>query len=540
MELVEAGWRSQREQVIDEAQSQEVVRLAELDARIGAAAHSRFGLGPDGSPSPGLPRRAVGWVVRRLRLRALLGAGRRVERRLRRAAWSSKHRLGAPTGTERVRIAPEPATADEGARLLAGVREPWIALVRPGGALDRTGIAAIEDAVAADPDAVLVYGDSRSPHGRRSPAPAFSQIRLREEDFLGPVVAISTRWLREIGGFQAEADGAQVLDLALRAGADRIRRLTSVVGVGRATDRPAGERESAAAEAVRRDLARGGRSARVTAHDGVRSVEYEVDGHPMVSIVIPTRGGSGEVAGTSRAFVVEAVRGIIERTTWPSYEVVVVADDVTPQEVVDALEEVAGDRLRLVRWAAPFNFSAKMNLGAVVARGTHLLLLNDDVELLTPDWLERMLGLVQQPGVGLVGAMLFFEDGSIQHLGHLYDRGAPGHVAFGVTPGAIADPAELGVVREVSGVTAACALISADLFREVGGFSPDFPGNYNDVDLSRKVVDRGQHILCSGAVRLYHFESRTRDARVLPGEYAAIQSRWGARLQRDEFTRTSR
>nr|WP_236779076.1 glycosyltransferase [Agromyces seonyuensis] len=374
------------------------------------------------------------------------------------------------------------------------------------------------------------------PNGVRRSAPAFSEFAVRETAAaLGPVVVLSVAALRARGGFDAEAGDAAVLQVLLTADRADIRRIPEVLSTvvpGAPWD--AGTADSAAV--VARVLANAGVAADVAIDDrGARRVSYAIDGTPLVSIVIPTRGGGGEVGGRERVFVVEGVRSILERTDWAAYEFVVVADDPTPQQVVDELESLAGDRLRLVRWSAPFNFSEKMNRGAVAARGEYLLMLNDDVELLTGDWIERMLGLLRQPGVDEVGAMLHFEDGSIQHLGHLYEGGAAGHIAFGRVPRSPREFAELSSTIEVSGVTAACALVGAERFVEVGGFSEMFAGNYNDVDLSQKLTEDGGRILCAGGAKLFHFESRTRDARVLPSELSALLGRWGRRLQVDPF-----
>jgi GT2 family glycosyltransferase len=234
---------------------------------------------------------------------------------------------------------------------------------------------------------------------------------------------------------------------------------------------------------------------------------------------------------------VDAVRGILEKSTYAQMEIVVVADDDTPQAVIDSLVEVAGDRLRLVRWSGAFNFSGKMNRGAVHSRGDYLVLLNDDVELITPDWIEVLLGLAQQPGVGLVGTMLYFEDGTVQHGGHLYRDSWAGHIAFGWQPGRDDALGSLGVDREVSGVTAACAMISADTFWEVGGFSTLYAGNYNDVDLSLKVRSTGRSIIWTPHARLFHFESKSRVATVVPEELATIRRHWGTRLLNDPYWR---
>jgi GT2 family glycosyltransferase len=266
-------------------------------------------------------------------------------------------------------------------------------------------------------------------------------------------------------------------------------------------------------------------------------VRYEIVGDPLVSVVIPTRGGSAHIAGTDRVLVVEAIRGIVERSTYRNLEFVVVADAETPDEVIAALEELCGDRLRLVLWDAPFNFSAKMNRGAVVARGDYLLLLNDDVEIVTDDWIETMLGLAQQDGVGMVGAQLYFEDSTVQHAGQVYTGGVAGHAAFGWAGGRDDSIRSMTTDHEVSGVTAACALISRDLYFEVGGFTLALPGNYNDVDLNMKVRATGRTAVFTPWARLYHFESKTRDPRILESDLSTLQGRWSRRMQAELYSR---
>ncbi|MDR5700366.1 glycosyltransferase [Agromyces aerolatus] len=531
------SWHSAREVVLDETERRRLAELADADRVVAERAAERYGLVVE-HPELTLQRRIRGGVMRRVRATGAPALAKKVLSRSRRELWRARGRtIPAETGSATLRVAPAPETATEGARLLAETTEPYLALLRPGTRLAPGATAAIERAAGEHPGAEVFVGDSRRANGVPTLAPDHSVFRLREIDELGPVVVLAVAALRDRGGFRAEADGAELLDVVLRADPDRVIRLRHDLGIGEPHDLPSGEGAERAAAVVAASLERDAVDADVTAVGGIREVAYRPSGTPMVSIIVPTRGGSDRVAGRERTFVVEAVRGIVERTTWPDYELVIVADDPTPQSVVDELETIAGDRLRLVRWSEPFNFSAKMNRGAAVARGEYLLMLNDDVELLTPDWLEQLVGAVQQPGVGLVGAALYFEDGSIQHLGHRYERGAPGHVGFGLTPGALVNPDQLAATREVSGVTAACALVPARVFAEVGGFSDEFAGNYNDVDLAQKIGDRGLHILVLGRVKLYHFESRTRDAKVLPHETDRLQARWGRRLQHDRFAR---
>ena len=538
------AWTSEREHPLSESEREREAGFRLEDERLGREVAARFGQ----PPRPHSRLRVV-TVARAIRHRAVVSVVgvfvRKALRRVRREVIRREHqvaRLLVRTVTSSrglFEVVPEPRDAVEANALVARVKAPYLVFLRTGGLLTTSGARAIDEFIMGGSDSAdVIYGDSRSATGLRFGAPAFSPFRLRSEDYLGPVVAVSVAAVRARGGFAPAADGALLLDFALRTHPERIVRLREVLGWGPAIDTRDGEPAERAVATVRRFLEERGILAEVRAtRFGRREVVYHASGDANVSVIIPTRGGGGTIAGAERSFVVEAVRGLLERGTTTDLEIIVVADDATPQPVIDELERIAGDRLVLVRWSEPFDFSAKMNRGAAVATGDHLLLLNDDVDLVEPASIERMLSIVNQPGVGLVGALLYFEDGSIQHLGHLYQGGGAGHVGFGVTPGALSPLESLTPTREVSGVTAACALISSRLFREVGGFSTRFPGNYNDVDLSLKVRHSGATILCTGQASFYHFESKTRDARVLLSEIEQLQVRWGALVQRDEYSR---
>jgi GT2 family glycosyltransferase len=368
----------------------------------------------------------------------------------------------------------------------------------------------------------------------------FSPIRLCSNDYLGPVVVSRINVVRELGGFRESARRAQVLDLALRAdtAGNSVALIPAIMATEDLARKEFAGTSAAQVALVESHLQERGIEAEVHEIEPfIRRVRYRVRGEPLVSIVIPTRGGAAEIAGSDRVLVVEAIRGIVERSTYHDLEFVVVADAETPDEVITELEHLCGDRLRLVLWDAPFNFSAKMNRGAVAATGDYLLLLNDDVELVTEDWIDTMLGLVQQDGVGIVGAQLYFEDSTIQHAGQIYLGGAAGHAAFGWVGGRDDSIKSMATDHEVSGVTAACALISRELFFEVGGFTLALPGNYNDVDLNMKVRSTGRSAVFSPWVRLYHFESKTRDPRVLDSDLSTLQGRWQRRMQVELYSR---
>ena len=191
-------------------------------------------------------------------------------------------------------------------------------------------------------------------------------------------------------------------------------------------------------------------------------------------------------------------------------------------------------QVRLVDYDDAFNFSAVVNLGAAHASGEHLLLLNDDTEVISADWLTRMLDALG-PGVGAVGAKLLFEDGTLQHAGHTY-RTALGHVGFGLPGDSAGRNGILTRRREVAGVTAACMLTPFEVFDAVGGFTTRLPGNYNDVDYCMKLRVAGWSCVYEPAAVLYHFESKSRVAGIKPEEIELIQGRWLTHIARDPYT----
>ena len=255
----------------------------------------------------------------------------------------------------------------------------------------------------------------------------------------------------------------------------------------------------------------------------------------LVSAIVPSIGTSGEVGGKLRTFVVDAVRSVLA-TAGVDIEVIVVAGREMPPEVLDQLRAL-GEEVRIVDYREAFNFSAVINLGAAHARGDHLLLLNDDTEVISADWLVQIIDACTA-GVGAVGAKLLFEDGTLQHAGHTY-RTAAGHVGFGL-PGD--SPGRNGLLlrrREVAGVTAACMLTPYSVFDAVGGLTVQLPGNYNDVDYCMKLRFAGWSIVYEPAAVLYHFESRSRVAGIKPEEIAVMQRRWLTHLVDDPCTPAS-
>ncbi|MEP7203477.1 MAG: glycosyltransferase [Ilumatobacteraceae bacterium] len=251
-----------------------------------------------------------------------------------------------------------------------------------------------------------------------------------------------------------------------------------------------------------------------------------------VSAIVPSIGATGTVRGAQRVFVVESIRSVLA-TANVDIEVIVVAGREMPPTVIDELGAL-GPMVTTVDYREAFNFSTVVNLGAAHARGDHLLLLNDDTEVISTDWLRRMLDACDA-GVGAVGAKLLFEDGTLQHAGHTY-RTSLDHVGFGLPGDSLGRREVLGRRREVAGVTAACMLTPYAAFDAVGGFTTLLPGNYNDVDYCMKLRMAGWSIVYEPAAELYHFESQSRVAGIHPDEIELIQRRWLSHLVDDPFT----
>ncbi len=375
--------------------------------------------------------------------------------------------------------------------------------------------------------------------------PDWSPERFRAQMYTCHLSAARRSLVEEVGGFREGFDGSQDYDLVLRLTerARRIGHLPEVLYKWRMT--PASvlgnaEAKPYAYEAGRRALEehcqRVGIDATVEhrAIPGTYRVRRQVRDQALVSIIIPTRGSSGRVWGAERVFVTACVRSIIERTTYRHYEIVIVADTSTPLQVIAEIRELCGDRLRLVWWDKPFNFASKVNLGAYESSGQQLLLLNDDIEVVSPDWIEEMLGLVQEPDVGLVGARLLLADGRLQHAGHVYD-GDPHHIFFHRGSHEAGPASLLQIPRECSGVTAACLMVSKTVYEDVGGMTTGLPSNFNDVDLSLKVRAKGLRVIWTPDATLYHFESQTRDSTVGADELAFLRSRWSVAMSNDPY-----
>lgn len=273
--------------------------------------------------------------------------------------------------------------------------------------------------------------------------------------------------------------------------------------------------------------------------DPARIVPFAAEGvatsspTPLVSIVIPTRDRAGLLA--------RAVETLFETAHWPRKELVIVDNGSVEAETFALFERLrALPHVTILRRDEPFNFAHLVNEGARAARGEVLALLNNDVETDNPDWLAPLVRLAIDPRVGVVGAKLLHEDGSVQHAGiALGIRGLVAHAGCGRAADDPGPYAMLTTTRRVSAVTGACLLTRRDVFDALGGFDEDFVVEFNDVDYCLRAGAAGYAVVYAASPALIHKEGSTRQARPLREreilDRSLFMRRWGRALIDDPF-----
>ncbi|MFL5339808.1 MAG: glycosyltransferase [Gemmataceae bacterium] len=377
----------------------------------------------------------------------------------------------------------------------------FVALRHPHDQLVPQALSSIARAVAAQPDADLIYSDEDEIDAagrRRRPRfkPDWSPDYLRSTNYIGGLLVLRLDLLRNVGTFHSE------YDLVLKAG-ELARRIVHVPEVlyhrGRPVDTSHDE------SALRDHLQRIGIPADVSPreHPGTFRVRYWHARQPLVSVIIPNR---------DRAALLDRCLISLAHSNYTNVEVLIVEND-SRDPTTFALYERWKQRpnVRVLNWDRPFNYAAVNNYAAAQAAGELLLFLNNDIEAVRDDWLEQLVELALLPGAGAVGAKLMYPDGRVQHAGVLVGmKGVAGH-PHRFFPGD--HPGYLGRLRlphNVAAVTGACVLHSRSAFEQVGGFDEDFALAFNDVDLCLKLLRAGYRNVWTPDAELVHHESVTR------------------------------
>ncbi len=427
---------------------------------------------------------------------------------------------------------------------LAMARGEFVALLDHDDELHPEALARVQQALLREPEADYVYSDEdKIDRGGRHSGPFFkpdwSPERMRTQMYTCHLSVLRRALIEEVGGFDAEYEGSQDWDLVLKV-TERARAVlhvprvlyhwrtleTSTAGAGEAAKPWAFEAGKRAIQSHCERIGMPARCERDPDDPGVYHLQPELREEPLVSIVIPTAGQSREIRYQPTVLVSHCLRSIVETSSYENYELVVVVDSPADPALLEELRRIGGERLRLVDYEKPFSYSDKVNVGAAAARGEQLLLLNDDIEVATPDWIERMVMYAGMEEIGAVGGRLVLEDGRLQHVGVRFQGGLPGHPYLGFRGDFRGYANGVRVAGNCLAVTAACLMTRRALFEQVGGLDHAFPVNYNDVDYCLKLRGLGKRIVYDPDLLMVHFESSSRSKAVEVEEKQLLKERW--------------
>lgn len=372
---------------------------------------------------------------------------------------------------------------------------------------------------AEDPDYVYSDEDKIEPDGRFSQPffkPDWSPDTLMSTMYTCHVSCIRRSLLETVGGLRSEFDGCQDWDLVLRVteAAQRISHVPKVLYHWRVIPESVASDLNAKPYAIDRSrrmraeaLERRGLKGTVEAVPqlaGYFRIKYDVQGDPLVSIIIPSKN-NGDV-------LKNCLESILGRSHYRNLEIILLDNGSTDVATVNYMASLQGTpNVRVIRHDAPFNYSELNNIGVRKAKGSLLLFLNDDTEVISPDWIERMAGYAQLTHIGAVGAKLLYPDSrKVQHSGVLNLTDGPGHAFLSLDA---YNPGYFGrnmLEYDWVAVTGACLMIDRRKFEEIGGFDETFPIAYNDVDVCFRLIEHGFYNVVCPAAELIHYESLSR------------------------------
>ena len=401
----------------------------------------------------------------------------------------------------------------------------------------------IIDYVYTDEDKI----DAKGRHYDVFRKPDFDPVRLRGQNYCCHFSVFRNSLLDEIGGFRAGFDGSQDYDLILRA-TERARKVAHIPAVlyhwrvvpgsaaGDVHAKPYAY--DAGKKAVESHFARHKISVNVAKlNPGSYQHRFAASDKstlPHVSIVIPTRGDTSRIWGAATCMVENTVQNIIDKSTYPSFDIVVVRDVNADGTMVHPFTLPEAKNIRSVDFYGSFNIAAKWNAGVLVSRGEIVVVLDDDTQIETPDWLEQIVGQFQFDSVGIVGPMLLLADGRInsagistspriRHIGHGDSSSKAGHMGV------------ISVARSAIGVSGACMAFRKTLFDKIGGFSEHFQYANADLDFCLKASLEGFRTVCTPEARVHHFGARTRGDDASPTDEKRFASRWGRFIGSDPY-----
>ena len=356
--------------------------------------------------------------------------------------------------------------------------------------------------------------DRYSPHFK----PDFAIDTLRSLNYICHFTVIKASLMQEIGGFHEGYDGAQDYDLFLRI-AEHTNRIVHIpkilyhwrVHEGSTAAAVTGEAKPYAYEAGKKALEDHLKRMHLQGNVehgkylGTYKIRYAINKEDKVSILIPNMDHVKDLK--------LCIESILRLTTYSNYEIVVIENNSQKKETFDYYKNIEkNDKIKIVYYPEKeFNYSKIINYGVKQVDSPYILQLNNDTELLTPDWLEQFIGFAQRQDVGIVGAKLYYPDKTIQHAGIVVGiNGTAGHILRNLSKDKKAYFFRESIIQNFSAVTGACLFSKKAIYEGVGYMNENYQVALNDVDFCLKVREKGYQIVWTPYIELNHFESKSR------------------------------
>lgn len=380
------------------------------------------------------------------------------------------------------------------------------------------------DVVYSDEDKLDMDGGALfDPHFK----PDFNPDLLTSVNYICHLLVVKRALAQRVGGLRQEFDGAQDYDFIFRCTeqAEKIHHIPKVLYHWRChQESTASNPESklyafeAGARAVMAHYERMGMGAQRVEKGvdyGIYHTTFQIQDNPLVSIIIPNKDHHKDLD--------LCIRSIMNRGTYKNLEFVVIENNSNQQETFQYYDQIQKEfpQVHVVTWEREFNYSAINNFGVSHANGEYLLFLNNDTEIIAPDFIEEMLGFCQRSDVGIVGARLLYQDDTIQHAGVVVGFGGiAGHTFIGLHKAENSYFHRAVCAQNYSAVTAACLMTKKTLFKQAGEFSEELAVAFNDIDYCMKIRTLGKLVVYAPYALLYHYESKSRGLEDTPEKVA--------------------
>ena len=420
---------------------------------------------------------------------------------------------------------------------LSLVTGDFVALLDHDDLLPLFSLYEIVKCINENPDAEFIYTDEdkfEKLGGKRYDPyfkSDFAPDTLRANNFICHFSVFKKELMDKLGGFRSEYDGAQDYDILLRMSEEtnkivhipkilyhwRVHALSTAKAGG--TAKPYAY--EAGIKAIQDHINRLGLKGTVEQGNtlGTYKINYEVIGNPKVSIIIPNK----DYINTLKV----CLNSLKKLTTYENYEIIVVENNSEESETFEYYKKIDGkDKIKVVYFPEKeFNYSKIINFGVKNSTGDYIIQLNNDTELMTPNWIQEMLGFAQREDVGAVGVELFYPDNTIQHAGIIIGiGGVAGHVFKNLPKGIHGYFSKDAMIQNLSAVTAACIMTPKSIYDDVDYMDEKFKVAFNDVDFCLKIREKGKLIVYNPFVQFKHYESKSRGFEDTPEKKERFQA----------------